>query len=60
MQAFWLTPEPKAGTVSKIHAKPDRNRNNIWVSSRTGPRTARLSESVLEPDPEPPDNMSQF
>ena len=27
---------------------------------KTGPGTARKSESVLEPEPEPPDNLSQF
>ena len=29
------------------------------VSSRNGPRTAKLTESVLEPDPEPPDYLSR-
>ena len=39
-----LTPEPRTGTVSK-------------TSYKNGPGTGRKYESVLELDPEPPDNM---
>ena len=27
---------------------------------KTGPRIAKKSESILEPEPEPPDKLSQF
>ena len=46
MQEFELTLKLKTRTMRKIN--------------KTGPGTARKSESVLEPEPEPPDNLSQF
>ena len=46
MQEFELTLKLKTITMKKIN--------------KTGPGTARKSESVLEPEPEPPDNLNQF
>ena len=36
------------------------NRTRGQKSFRTGPGTARISESVLEPEPEPPKALGQF
>ena len=36
------------------------NRTHGKKSLRTGPGTARISESVLEPEPEPPKSLGQF
>ena len=36
------------------------NRTHGQKSFRTGPGTARISESVLEPEPEPPKALGQF
>ena len=46
MQEFELTLKLNARTMKKIF--------------KTGPGTANKSESVLEPEPELPDNLSQF
>ena len=46
MQEFELTLKLKTRTMRKI--------------DKTVPRTARKSESVLEPKPELPDSLSQF
>ena len=37
-----------------------QDRQKILASSRTGPKTARKLDSVLEPDPEPSNDFSQF
>ena len=37
-----------------------RNRQMTSVSFRTGPETARLTQSVLDPNQEPPEHLSQF
>ena len=36
------------------------NRTRGQKSFRTGPGTARISQSVLEPEPEPPRALGQF
>ena len=46
MQELQLTLKLKNRTMRKIY--------------KTGPGTARKSESVLEPEPEPPDSPSEF
>ena len=49
-------PDPWA----KILKNRTRNRQKIHASTRTGPGTAKISKTVLEPDPELPDDLSQF
>ena len=49
-------PDPWA----KILKNRTRNRQKIHASTRNGPGIAQKSKTVLEPDPEPPDDLSQF
>ena len=50
-----LTPSVVPGSV-----QVPENRTRGQKSFRTGPGTARISESVLEPEPEPPKALGQF
>ena len=38
----------------------NRNRQKIHASTRTGPKTAQISKTVLKPDPQLPDDLSQL
>ena len=51
---------PRTGPLGKNIKNRTRNRQKIHASTRTGPGTAEISKTVLEPDPEPPDDLSQF
>ena len=55
-----LKTKPRKGSVGKILENQTRNQPKIFVSFRTGPRTARELELVLEADSEPPENFNQF
>ena len=32
----------------------------MYASTKTGPETANKSKTVIEPNPEPPDDLNQF
>ena len=52
---------PKAGPVCKNITEQDSEPpENIYSSSRIGPETAQKSKTVIEPDPEPPADLSQL
>ena len=51
---------PKLDLGAKILQNRTLNRQKIYTSSRIGPKTAQKSKTVIEPDPEPPADLSQF
>ena len=53
------TNELKPG-LGYVQFRVPENRTRGQKSKKTRPGTTRKSKSVLEPDPEPPENISQF